>query len=45
MNNSRMTTGMITGTALLLALGVVLPIVFHMIPLGGRIFSPSWKRS
>ncbi len=40
MNGRRMTTGMITGTALLLALGVVLPIVFHMIPLGGRIFSP-----
>jgi hypothetical protein len=31
---------MLTGTALLLALGVVLPIVFHAIPLGGRIFLP-----
>ncbi len=40
MSGRRMTTGTITGTALLLALGVVLPIVFHMIPLGGRIFSP-----
>jgi len=40
MTGRRMTTGMTTGTALLLALGVVLPIVFHMIPLGGRIFSP-----
>ncbi|MCD4690244.1 ECF transporter S component [bacterium] len=35
-----MPTAMITGTALLLALGVVLPIVFHMIPFGGRIFLP-----
>jgi len=40
MSGRRMTTATITGTALLLALGVVLPIVFHMIPLGGRIFSP-----
>jgi hypothetical protein len=36
----RVSTGAITGTALLLALGVVLPIVFHAIPLGGRIFLP-----
>ncbi len=36
----RVTTGTLTGTALLLALGVVLPIVFHAIPLGGRIFLP-----
>jgi hypothetical protein len=33
-------TATITGTALLLALGVVLPIVFHAFPLGGRIFLP-----
>lgn len=33
-------TRTITGTALLLAMGVVLPIVFHAIPLGGRVFSP-----
>jgi niacin transporter len=31
---------MITGTALLLALGVLLPFVFHAFPLGGRIFLP-----
>jgi hypothetical protein len=31
---------MITGTALLLALGVMLPLVFHAFPLGGRIFLP-----
>ncbi len=36
----RVPTGTLTGTALLLALGVVLPIVFHTIPLGGRIFLP-----
>ncbi|MBN1459527.1 MAG: ECF transporter S component [Armatimonadetes bacterium] len=36
----RVSTGTLTGTALLLALGVVLPIVFHAIPLGGRIFLP-----
>ncbi len=36
----RVSTGTLTGTALLLALGVVLPIVFHMMPLGGRIFLP-----
>lgn len=36
----RVATGTLTGTALLLALGVVLPIVFHAIPLGGRIFLP-----
>ena len=36
----RVPTGTLTGTALLLALGVVLPIVFHAIPLGGRIFLP-----
>lgn len=36
----RISTGMLTGTALLLALGVVLPIVFHAIPLGGRVFLP-----
>jgi niacin transporter len=41
MNESgRFPTVTITGTALLLALGVVLPIVFHAIPLGGRIFLP-----
>lgn len=33
-------TSLITGTALLLALGVALPIVFHAFPLGGRIFLP-----
>ncbi len=31
---------MVTGTALLLALGVILPFVFHVFPLGGRIFLP-----
>jgi hypothetical protein len=36
----RISTGTLTGTALLLALGVVLPIVFHAIPLGGRVFLP-----
>ena len=36
----RLTTWMITGTALLLALGVMLPLVFHAFPLGGRIFLP-----
>ena len=36
----RVATGTLTGTALLLAMGVVLPIVFHAIPLGGRIFLP-----
>lgn len=36
----RLTTGTLTGTALLLAMGVVLPIVFHAFPLGGRIFLP-----
>ena len=36
----RVPTGTLTGTALLLALGVVLPIVFHAMPLGGRIFLP-----
>jgi niacin transporter len=38
--SGRVSTGTLTGTALLLALGVVLPIVFHAIPLGGRIFLP-----
>ena len=38
--NRRLTTGTLTGTALLLAMGVVLPIVFHAFPLGGRIFLP-----
>jgi niacin transporter len=37
---SRFGTWMITGTALLLALGVLLPFVFHAFPLGGRIFLP-----
>ncbi len=36
----RMTTATLTGTALLLAMGVALPIVFHMLPFGGRIFLP-----
>jgi len=39
-SDGRVATGTLTGTALLLALGVVLPIVFHAIPLGGRIFLP-----
>lgn len=39
-STGRVPTGTLTGTALLLALGVVLPIVFHAIPLGGRIFLP-----
>jgi niacin transporter len=33
-------TATLTGTALLLALGVALPLVFHAVPLGGRIFLP-----
>lgn len=36
----RFTTWMITGTALLLALGVMLPLMFHAFPLGGRVFLP-----
>ena len=36
----RFGTWVITGTALLLALGVMLPLVFHAFPLGGRIFLP-----
>ena len=36
----RVTTGTLTGTALLLALGIVLPLVFHAFPLGGRVFLP-----
>lgn len=36
----KVSTRTLTGTALLLALGVVLPVVFHMIPLGGRVFLP-----
>lgn len=39
-HSGRIATGTLTGTALLLALGVVLPIVFHAFPLGGRIFLP-----
>jgi niacin transporter len=39
-NARRLTTWMITGTALLLALGIMLPLVFHALPLGGRIFLP-----
>ena len=35
-----MPTTTITGTALLLALGVVLPVIFHSRPFGGRIFLP-----
>lgn len=36
----RMTTRALTATAVLLALGVMLPIAFHAIPLGGRILLP-----
>ncbi len=36
----QMPTATVTGTALLLALGVVLPVVFHAMPFGGRIFLP-----
>jgi hypothetical protein len=36
----RVPTAVLTGTGLLLALGVVLPLVFHAFPLGGRIFLP-----
>jgi len=39
-SSGRVPTGTLTGTDLLLALGVVLPIVFHAFPLGGRIFLP-----
>lgn len=35
-----MTTRALTGTAVLLALGVMLPIAFHALPLGGRVFLP-----
>jgi hypothetical protein len=40
MRGAGVPTRTITGTALLLALGVVLPVVFHAIPLGGRVFLP-----
>lgn len=36
----KMTTRAVTGTALLLALGVVLPILFHAFPFGGRMLLP-----
>ncbi len=36
----RLSTATVTGTALLLALGIMLPMLFHMFPLGGRIFLP-----
>jgi hypothetical protein len=36
----RISTVTVTGTALLMAMGAVLPIVFHGMPLGGRIFLP-----
>ena len=36
----RISTVTVTGTALLLGMGAVLPIVFHGMPLGGRIFLP-----
>lgn len=36
----RSRTASLTGTALLLAMGVVLPMALHAIPLGGRIFLP-----
>jgi len=35
-----MTTRALTATAVLLALGVMLPIAFHAIPLGGRVLLP-----
>jgi len=35
-----MSTRTLTGTAVLLALGVMLPIAFHALPLGGRVFQP-----
>ena len=40
MRRAGVPTRTITGTALLLAMGVVLPLVFHAIPLGGRVFLP-----
>jgi uncharacterized membrane protein len=40
MTSRRLSTASITGTALLLAMGVALPLVFHAFPLGGRIFLP-----
>ena len=40
MTERRLPTASITGTALLLAMGVALPLVFHAFPLGGRIFLP-----
>ncbi|MFH1502285.1 MAG: ECF transporter S component [Candidatus Eisenbacteria bacterium] len=40
MTGRRFPTSSITGTALLLAMGVALPLVFHSFPLGGRVFLP-----
>ena len=40
MTGRRFSTASMTGTALLLALGVTLPLLFHALPLGGRIFLP-----
>ncbi len=40
MTGRRFPTASMTGTALLLAMGVALPLVFHMFPLGGRVFLP-----
>lgn len=39
-STGRVPTATLTGTALLLALGVALPLVFHAVPMGGRIFLP-----
>lgn len=40
MSRQGFSTIAMTGTALLLAMGVALPLVFHGFPLGGRIFLP-----
>jgi uncharacterized membrane protein len=39
-SSRRFRTRTLTGTALLIAMGVVLPFAFHGLPLGGRIFLP-----
>ncbi len=40
MADRKLSTRTVTGTALLLALGVALPLVFHAFPFGGRMFLP-----
>ncbi len=40
MSRRGLSTATLTSTALLLAMGVALPLAFHSFPLGGRIFLP-----